>query len=67
MVSLSEMQLLRILQQLPPMGKPLCVKVSKREMSSRISPDVLLHERFPRSNRYDPIWIIKNEKGPQPV
>ena len=36
-------------------------------MSKRIDPDILQHEQFPRSNKYDPEWILDNQMGPHPL
>jgi len=29
--------------------------------------NILKHDQFPRSNKYDPIWIMKNQMGPHPL
>ncbi|MCL1884059.1 MAG: methyltransferase domain-containing protein [Defluviitaleaceae bacterium] len=31
------------------------------------STNILQHENFPLSNKYDPMWIINNEMGPNPL
>jgi len=36
-------------------------------MSNQINPEILQKEQFPRSNKYDPMWVIKNEMGPHPL
>ncbi|MCL2396865.1 MAG: class I SAM-dependent methyltransferase [Defluviitaleaceae bacterium] len=36
-------------------------------MDNKINPDIFYSERFSRSNKYDPMWIIKNEMGPHPL
>ena len=36
-------------------------------MSRQVSPDILQNERFPRSNKYDPTWIMYNQMGPHPL
>jgi len=36
-------------------------------MINKINPDILQKEQFPRSNKYDPMWVIKNEMGPHPL
>jgi SAM-dependent methyltransferase len=36
-------------------------------MSNKISADMLFCEQFPRSNKYDPAWIFKNQMGPNPL
>ena len=33
----------------------------------KINPNILHDERFPRSNKYDPVWIFNNEGGPHPL
>ena len=33
-------------------------------MSNQINPDILYNEDFPRSNKYDPMWIFNNQMGP---
>jgi len=36
-------------------------------LSNQINPIILYHEHFPRSNKYDPTWVIKNAMGPHPL
>ena len=36
-------------------------------MNNLFKPDLLHCEQFPRSNKYDPIWIFDNEMGPHPL
>ena len=36
-------------------------------MSKQIDPNILQNERFPRSNKYDPLWIFDNQMGPHPL
>ncbi|MCL2159962.1 MAG: methyltransferase domain-containing protein [Oscillospiraceae bacterium] len=36
-------------------------------MIKPINPDILHSERFPRSNKYDPMWIFENKMGPNPL
>ena len=36
-------------------------------MSNKINADILSCEQFPRSNKYDPVWIFQNQMGPNPL
>ena len=36
-------------------------------MDKQINPDIFFSERFPRSNHYDPMWILNNSMGPHPL
>ena len=36
-------------------------------MKNRINNDILYNENFPRSNKYDPVWVINNQMGPHPL
>jgi len=36
-------------------------------MNNQINTDILFCEQFPRSNKYDPKWIFRNEMGPNPL
>ena len=38
-----------------------------KSMNSQINPNVLQNKQFPRSNKYDATWIMKNEMGPHPL
>jgi hypothetical protein len=36
-------------------------------MSSQVNTNILFCEQFPRSNKYGPAWIFKNQMGPNPL
>jgi len=36
-------------------------------LSKQINPDIFYCEQFPRSNQYDPMWILENAMGPNPL
>jgi len=36
-------------------------------MNNKINPDIFYNERFPRSNKYDPAWILENKMGLNPL
>ena len=36
-------------------------------MINQINPDIFYNEQFPRSNAYDPMWILQNAMGPHPL
>ena len=36
-------------------------------MSNPINPGILYNEHFPLSNKYDPVWILDNQMGPNPL
>ena len=36
-------------------------------MDIQINQNILYSEQFPRSNKYDPKWIFKNQMGPNPL
>ena len=36
-------------------------------MCNKINPDIFYSEQFPRSNKYDPQWVLKNAMGPNPL
>ena len=36
-------------------------------MKNQINNDIFYNENFPRSNKYDPAWIIDNAMGPHPL
>ena len=36
-------------------------------MSNKINPDIFYSEQFPLSNKYDPMWVLKNAMGPHPL
>ena len=36
-------------------------------MSNQINPDIFYHEQFPRSNKYDPMWVLNNAMGAHPL
>jgi len=36
-------------------------------MNNQINPDIFYNEQFPRSNKYDPMWIMKNAMGAHPL
>lgn len=36
-------------------------------LSNQINPDIFYHEQFPRSNKYDPMWVLNNSMGPHPL
>ena len=36
-------------------------------MNNQIKADIFYSEQFPRSNKYDPMWIINNQMSPNPL
>lgn len=36
-------------------------------MNNQINSDIFYHEQFPRSNKYDPMWVLNNSMGPHPL
>ena len=39
----------------------------KKAVTFPFDPNILHDEQFPRSNKYDPMWIFKNQMGPNPL
>jgi len=35
--------------------------------SNQLQPELLLLNRFPRSAKYEPEWVIENAMGPNPL
>ena len=36
-------------------------------MDNQIKPDIFYNDQFPRSNKYDPMWILNNAMGMHPL
>ena len=36
-------------------------------MDIQINQNILFNEQFPRSNKYNPTWVFKNQMGPNPL
>jgi len=36
-------------------------------MGNLMDPDIFISEQFPRSNKYNPIWVLNNAMGPHPL
>jgi len=36
-------------------------------LNNQITPNIFYNEQFPRSNKYDPMWVLNNSMGPHPL